>query len=179
MKRFGIPTLLILTIILTACSASPTSPSPSASVQDTPQPAPVSNIVPTPTDDPAILATLFPNMGGNKEITRMDQQGAVIMEVTPLNLGTPSDTLEFDVVMNTHSVDLDMDLAVLATLLTDTGMTVQATLWDAPRGGHHVEGKLVFPAIVDGTPFLEGAIKLTLTVVDVDAPSRIFEWELK
>ncbi len=179
MKRFFIPALLILTIVLAACSAAPVQPSSSTSVQDTSQPAPVSNIVPTPTDDPAILATLFPNMGGNNEITRMDQQGAVIMEVTPLNLGTPADTLEFDVVMNTHSVDLDMDLAVLATLQTDTGMTVKATLWDAPRGGHHVEGKLVFPAIVDGAPLLEEAIKLTLTVVDVDAPSRIFEWELK
>jgi hypothetical protein len=79
-------------------------------------------------------------------MTRMDQQGAIIMEVTPLNLGTPAETLDFDVVLNTHSVDLSMDLATLSTLTTDTGITIQATLWDAPRGGHHVEGKLIFPS---------------------------------
>lgn len=173
MKRFLIPAVSILTIILTACTT------PSNPPQADPQPAPVSNVIPTPTDDPAILATLFPNMGGNEEMSRMDQQGAIIMEVTLLNLGTPADTVEFDVVMNTHTVDLSMDLATLSTLITDTGVAMQATLWDAPRGGHHVSGKLVFPAVKDGKSILEGATKLTLTVVDVDAPSRIFEWELK
>jgi hypothetical protein len=42
-----------------------------------------------------------------------------------------------------------------------------------------VEGKLIFPATKDGKPILEGATKLTLTIVNVDAPTRIFEWELK
>lgn len=81
--------------------------------------------------------------------------------------------------MDTHSVDLSMDLATLSTLTTDTGFTVQAALWDAPRGGHHVRGKLVFPAVQDGKPILEGAGKLTLTITNVDAPSRIFEWDLE
>ena len=100
------------------------------------------------------------------------------MEVTPLNLDNPSDQFEFDVVLDTHSVDLSMDLATLATLTTDTGITVQATLWDAPRGGHHVAGKLIFPAMSDGKSILDGATRLTLTIVDVDAPSRVLEWEL-
>jgi hypothetical protein len=63
-------------------------------------------------------------------------------------------------------------------LTTDTGRSVQATGWDAPRGGHHVEGKLSFPANVDGMPVLEGAAKLTLIVRAVDAPERAFVWEL-
>lgn len=178
MKRFLIPTLLIFTIVLTACSAVPATPPSSTSVQDNPQPASVSNVIPTPTDDPAILATLFPNMGGNKEMTRMDQQGAVVMEITPLNLGTPTDTLDFNVVMNTHSVDLSMNLAELATLSTDTGISVQAVSWDAPSGGHHVGGKLIFPSTLNGKPIIEGSSKLTLTIINVDASSRIFEWEL-
>jgi hypothetical protein len=173
-KRLFIPILPILTLILSACASATATPIPS-----NPNPAPVSNIIPTPTDDPAILATLFPNMGGNNEMTRTDQQGAIILDVTPLNLGTPADTLEFNVAMNTHSIDLSMDLAILSTLTTDTGVNVQATLWDAPRGGHHVEGKLIFPAIVDGKRLVDGAGKIILTIVDVDAPSRIFEWELK
>jgi hypothetical protein len=179
MKRLLMPAFLILIIILTACSAPSNPPPAPTAAQDNPQPAPVTNVIPTPTDDPAILATLFPNMGSNVEMTRMDQQGAVIMEVTPLNLGTPAETLDFDVVLNTHSVDLGMDLAALSTLTTDTGISMQATLWDAPRGGHHVSGKLVFPAVQDGKSILEGTTILTLIVVDVDAPSRIFEWELK
>lgn len=80
--------------------------------------------------------------------------------------------------MDTHSVDLSMDLAELATLTTDNGRTVSATLWDAVPGGHHVSGVLTFPAVVEGTTVLEGASQLTLTITNVDAPSRTFVWSL-
>jgi hypothetical protein len=173
MRRLILP-FLILMVILVACST--TAP---AKEQTTSQPSPVSNATPSPADDPALLPTLFPNATGSSELTRTDEQGAVVVQVVPLNLGTPADTLEFDVVMNTHSVDLSMDLASLATLSTDAGVTVQPTLWDAPLGGHHVEGKLIFPAVKDGKSILEGASKLTLTVINVDVASRVFEWELK
>lgn len=165
MKRFAL--LLLLIFVLAACA-----PSQMISEQLT---APAS----TPADDPALFPTVFPNAEGNSELSRIDEQGAVIFEVTPLNLGTPADTLEFDVAMNTHSVDLSMDLAILATLSTDTGVTVQALKWDAIPGGHHVEGTLLFPTMQNGKSILEGASKLTLTIVDVDATSRVFEWELK
>jgi hypothetical protein len=173
MRRFLIPALLSITLILAACSTAASRP------ETDPQLAPVSNTTATPTDDPALIPTLFPNATGNSDVARIDEQGAVVVEVSPLNLGTPADTLDFSVTMNTHSVDLSMDLATLSTLITDTGVSVQATLWDAPRGGHHVEGRLIFPATKDGKSVLEGATKLTLTVRNVDAPSRVFEWELK
>jgi hypothetical protein len=174
MKRFALPLLLVLTLILSACASAQT-----ASVPTQPATQPVSNAVPTSTDDPALIPTLFPNTAGNRDLARMDEQGAVIFEVTPLNLGTPADSLEFDVTMNTHSVDLSMDLAQLATLTTDAGVIVQATKWDATPGGHHISGKLIFPSMQDGKSILEGASKLTLTVVNVDASSRVFEWQLK
>ena len=166
MRRFLLPALLTLTLILAACSATP-SPLPSDAstpLSASPAPAPVSTTDSAPAFDSA---------------TRTDQQGAIIFEVTPLDLDAPADTLEFDIVLTTHSIDLSMDLAPLATLTTDTGVTVQATLWDAPRGGHHVVGKLIFPAAADGKSILEGATKLTITILNVDAPSRVFEWELK
>ena len=72
-----------------------------------------------------------------------------------------------------------MDLASFATLTTDTGISMTSTLWDAPRGGHHVEGKLIFPATKDNMSVLDDATKLTLTIINVDAPTRIFEWDLK
>jgi len=64
-------------------------------------------------------------------------------------------------------------------LTTNTGLTVQASKWNATPGGHHVEGKLMFPSMQDGKSILEGVSKLTLTIINVDAASRIFEWELK
>jgi len=173
MKRFALPLLLALTLILAACA-------PQANPDSTQPPAqPDSPALATPTDDPAIFPTLFPNTANASDMTRIDEQGAVIVEVTPLNLGTPADALEFDVSMNTHSVDLSMDLAQLATLSTDAGLTVQASKWDAAPGGHHVSGKLLFPSMQDTKSILEGASKLTLTIINVDATSRIFEWELK
>ena len=173
MKRFALALLLALTLILAACAPQANADSTQPSAQ------PDSAAMATPTDDPAVLPTLFPNTANASDMTRMDEQGAVIFEVTPLNLGTPADTLEFDVSMNTHSVDLSMDLAQLATLSTDAGFTVQASKWDAAPGGHHVSGKLLFPSMQDTKYILEGVSKLTLTIINVDATSRIFEWELK
>jgi hypothetical protein len=158
MKRLIIPILLILPLIITACSAA------SPSLPSQPQADPVSS------------------ESGSPELpsaTRMDDQGAIIFEVTPLNLDQRIESLEFNIVLTTHSIDLSMDLAETATLATDTGISVNSTLWDAPRGGHHVEGKLIFPATQDGKSILDEATKLTLTITDVDAPTRIFEWELK
>ena len=158
MRRFIPPILLTLTLVLVACSAAST---------------------PLPSDVQPVSVSTEPAAPEIDSVTRSDQQGAIIIEVTPLNLDSLTDTLEFDISMNTHSIDLGMDLATLATLTTDTGITLQATLWDAPLGGHHVEGKLIFPAAEDGKSILEGATKLTLTIVNVDAASRVFEWELK
>ena len=111
-------------------------------------------------------------------MTRTDQQGAVVVEVTPLNLDQPGQTLDFQVSLNTHSVDLSMDLATLATLATDTGLQVEAISWDGPRGGHHVSGTLSFPATADGKPLLEGTSQLTLTISSVDTEARILTWSI-
>ena len=164
MKQILPPALLILSLVLSACSATSTPLPPSTAVQDDAQPDSVSTESASPSNDSA---------------TRADQQGAIIVEITPLNLDSSTDTFEFDVVLTTHSIDLSMDLATLSTLATDTGLSVESTLWDAPLGGHHVAGKLIFPATKDGKSILEGASKLTLTITNVDAPSRVFEWELK
>jgi hypothetical protein len=155
MKRYLLPLLLTTALILAACSAPA-----SASDQDSTEPTPVSEEA----------------ASANNSLTRSDVQGAVTVNVTPLNLDNPSDELEFDIALETHSVDLSMDLATLATLTTDTGITVQATKWDAPRGGHHVEGTLIFPATKDGKAILDNASELTLMITDVDALSRVFQW---
>lgn len=111
------------------------------------------------------------------DLSRIDEQGAVVVVVEPLNLDKTDQTLDFEVSMNTHSVDLSMDLVGLATLTTNAGVTVSAVAWDAPRGGHHVSGKLSFAASVKGVSLLTGATELTLTLRDIDAAERIFIWE--
>ncbi len=168
MKNIALPILFLLTLILAACV--PSQPSTGLT---TPEVAPVSNNNSVPTNRPASSAT------SNGEVARTDEQGAVVFQITPLNLDTATDTLEFDVAMNTHSVDLGMDLASLSTLSTDTGVAIPAAKWDATPGGHHVDGKLIFPLTANGKSILDGASKLTLTIINVDAASRVFEWELK
>lgn len=164
MKRFTPPILIVLMFVLAACA-------PSRTVK--PRPISTNTLIPTQQLPLISSATESP------DLVRSDEQGAVVFQITPLGLNMSADPLEFDVAMNTHSVDLGMDLAPLSTLTTDTGVTVQATKWDAPGGGHHVSGKLIFPATQNGKSILEGASKLTLTIIKVDAASRVFEWELK
>lgn len=109
---------------------------------------------------------------------RSDEQGSVEVVVAPVNLNVPTTSLNFEVSLNTHSVDLSMDLAPLATLDADNGISVRAVRWDAPRGGHHVAGVLSFPAEADGAVLLENTSRLTLTIRDVDAPERVFIWNV-
>ena len=177
---------VLLGLALTACGASPSAggdvtqpatPTAQPTAEEPNRVQATSDITqpPAPTRQP----TQAPEPAPAQDLARADDQGAVTLVVTPLNLNNPGETLDFDVAMETHSVDLSMDLAALTTLTTDTGRSVQATRWDAPRGGHHVAGKLSFPANVDGMSLLEGAAKLTLIVRDVDASERAFVWELR
>ena len=109
---------------------------------------------------------------------RVDEQGVIIVEVAPSIMDAAAEQIVFEVSLNTHSIDLNMDLAALSTLETDTGLRVPAASWDAPRGGHHVSGQLVFPSRLDNALVLEGARHVTLTITDLDAPIRIFGWDL-
>jgi hypothetical protein len=113
------------------------------------------------------------------DLARRDDQGAVEVMIQPRNLMAPAgDLLEFDVFMNTHSVDLSMDLAKLATLETDLGVRVAAGFWSG-GSGHHVQGVLAFPgADASGNRVLDGARLITLRIEGVDAPVREFQWEL-
>jgi hypothetical protein len=79
MKRFALSLLLIF--LLAACA-----PSQATANQPTVQPAPILKVTASPTDDPALLPTLFPNNENNGELARVDEQGVVVFELTPLNL---------------------------------------------------------------------------------------------
>ena len=160
-------------LTLAACGAVP------AGSTATPQAlaiTPAEEIPVTPTAAEETIQINAPNWWVEEQ-SKADDQGQVSVVVTPLNLNKAWETIDFRVEMNTHSVDLAMDLAALATITTDNGVTVQAIQWDGPAGGHHVSGMLSFPTVVDWVPVLEGATKVTLTLVEVDVPERVFKWE--
>ncbi|OGC77896.1 MAG: hypothetical protein A2Z27_03165 [candidate division Zixibacteria bacterium RBG_16_50_21] len=161
MRKTTVLLTLTFTLILAACSTvkPPVSTLPTE----------------TPVENSSVQST------GIKELQlseRTDQQGAVTVVVKPELWTSSSETLTFEISLDTHSVDLSFDLAALATLSTDTGLNVQAIQWEAPAGGHHVSGKLSFPARVDGKPMLDGINNLLLTIKNLDASERLFTWEL-
>lgn len=88
----------------------------------------------------------------------------------------------FDVVLDTHEIDLDSyDLVKLALLRTDDGREVAPTGWDAPKGGHHRQGLLAFPSAgADGKPIIGSTTRaVELIVRDVaGVPQRSFRWAL-
>lgn len=166
MRPVLLPLILAALLFLSACSPATPAQPPVQTATGSPPASARTESVPTAATPAGQPATL------------VDQQGAVIVEVTPLNLDQTGQTLDFQVSMNTHSVDLSMDLTALATLETDTGLQVGAVAWDGPSGGHHVSGTLSFPAMIEGKPLFEGASQFTLTIRSVDAEARVFTWDI-
>jgi len=147
---------LVLALGLAACS-SPAVP-----------------ISPTSGEDPS----LAPATKVGDAVAVSDSQGEVEFVVTPLNLTSPGATIDFQVSMNTHSVDLGWDLAAQSTLTADTGLVANGQTW--PVGSsHHYEGILSFPArTLDGKSLVEGSVSLRLVIRDTDVAERVFTWEL-
>jgi hypothetical protein len=172
MKPFYALIVVIFSLSLAACGSTAGIVSDEEKAQPTLTPVTSAQEIPPQPPQPAETSGLQLS-----ELT--DSQGAVVVMVKPLDLGDQDEHMKFEIALETHSVDLSMDLAALATLTTDTGLEVQASEWDAPRGGHHVSGTLLFPASIGGHSILDGASSLTLVIKDVDAPERAFTWELR
>lgn len=108
------------------------------------------------------------------------EAGGVTVAVTPLTLGDPhAASLDFQVALDTHTVELGDDLAKLAVLKVG-GRDVPATSWQAPEGGHHVSGLLTFPAVdAAGNRTLDNASTVTLIIRNLaGVPLRTFTWTL-
>ncbi|MBI2347689.1 MAG: hypothetical protein HYV05_03435 [Deltaproteobacteria bacterium] len=107
-------------------------------------------------------------------LTRTNSGGGVTAKVTYLN----PEGLEgprFQVVLDTHSVDLDaFDLKNVSVLRDDAGKDYQPTQMENKGGGHHREVTLAFPKSASGSKRLELVIKNIAGVKE-----RSFRWELK
>ncbi|MDL1894712.1 hypothetical protein FBQ82_00420 [Anaerolineae bacterium CFX7] len=93
--------------------------------------------------------------------------------MTPLRM-EPAAPLEFEIVMDTHSVELADDMMKAVVLRDDSGMEFTPSAWEGPgAGGHHREGKIKF------APLTRNTKALTLVVKNVaGVPERLYKWEL-
>jgi len=136
------------------------------------------------------LNTTVPNESENKlkdeadtlSAMRVDAQGEVAIGVSLVNLDNhPKDHLEFDVLMDTHSVDLDQyDLALMSQLSLDGILyPVESMEWRVTEGeGHHLRGRLVLTGPLLDTAILEVADAMELKIVELDGVNaRVFRWE--
>lgn len=121
-------------------------------------------------------------IGGNDDdpipgaVTWENDEGAVTVKVTWGGLAAGP---EFEVALDTHSVELDgYDLTDLAVLRAENGTELTALAWDAPKGGHHRSGKLAFPASIGGMPtFSDKTSTFQLVIRDIDGvKERAFTW---
>lgn len=118
---------------------------------------------------------------GGPDLMRVREAGGVRVTVTPLDLAAGGETLAFEVALDTHTGDLAFDLADRAFLRTDQGQEVKALAWDGGQGGHHLRGRLSFPARdPSGRPLLrEGVRVLELILRDIGgSPELRFRWEV-
>lgn len=113
------------------------------------------------------------NQSGNKQGPRVNEANNVTVTVKPKILkvgGKPAFEVEFE----THSVELDFDVAKQSYLIDDKGTRLTDGVWEgSPPGGHHRSGTLTFNTPLTQTSFIELIIK------DVsDIPERKFKWNL-
>ncbi|MDP3956515.1 MAG: hypothetical protein Q8P97_00785 [bacterium] len=105
--------------------------------------------------------------------SRTDDQSAVTITVTPIDISPQSKEWKFDIVMNTHSVELDQDLTKSASLIDVQGKEYKPLNWEGTVGGHHREGVLTFNRIMPAPQLI------TLKISGVGDVERSFTWQLK
>ena len=105
--------------------------------------------------------------------SKIDEQANVTVTVTPIILSAKSGEWKFDVVLDTHSVELDQDMAKVAILTDDSGKEYRPARWEgAPAGGHHREGALVF------SPMTPTPKSVELKITGIADTVRTFNWQL-
>jgi DNA-binding beta-propeller fold protein YncE len=121
-------------------------------------------------------AALLP--AGDGTLTRVNHERAVTVEVTPLNLDGSGATVDFQVVLDTHAVELDYDLVQLSILRDDQGNEYAPVGWEGGQGGHHMSGILRFENA--GQILKPGRQYLELELQEIaQVPSRHFRWEFE
>lgn len=123
---------------------------------------------------PTVPSLLPPSNPSSLYKTQTNEGGNVTVAVTPRALAAGEPAV-FQLVFDTHSVDLDFDVAAAAELRDDQGRTYGVAAWNGdPPGGHHRKGVLSFPTSLGQRT----GITLTLTNI-ASIKERTFIWKLK
>lgn len=108
---------------------------------------------------------------------RSNEGAGIEFSVTPA--GVTRDTIDFQVTITTHAGDLSFDMASISVLRDGQGHQVRASAWNGGKGGHHLQGKLSFPA-QDGlgaSLLAPGAQSIELVIAGVGGiPERVLAW---
>ncbi len=120
------------------------------------------------------LAAFAPGSTARAYDTKSDRQARVRIDVAPVQLAAGK-SASFKIWLNTHSVDLNQDLAKVCVLNDDRGRRYQPTGWQGSGpGGHHRSGVLTFPALA------KDARAVTLVIKGVaQVPARSFSWKIE
>ena len=112
------------------------------------------------------------------DVRRISTEGPVeisVVYVNPLeSLG--DEELQFEVRMDTHTVDLDSyRMEEISVLKLDNGKEIKPLGWFNPGGGgHHISGTLKFKG-----PLPENTKVMRLVISGVGSvPERVFDWTL-
>lgn len=104
---------------------------------------------------------------------QINNEEGVLIEVAPTDFA-PTQPIKFEITFTTHQGDLDFDLTKQAILYDENGNQYLPLSWDGGRGGHHLSGALIFPAIS------ADAKNMKLIIKDIyGVAKRKFEWEIK
>jgi len=107
--------------------------------------------------------------------TQINSEGLVTIEVTPKNLSESAETWDFEIVLDTHSGNLEQDLTETSILIDDKGNKFNPISWEGdPPQGHHRSGVLKFKPISQRLKLIE----LKINQVG-DIGERSFRWELR
>ena len=105
---------------------------------------------------------------------KTSRENGVRVQVTPQVL-SHNKPIQFQIRLNTHSVELSQDMLVVAELRDSQGRTYKPVQWEgSPPGGHHRSGTLTFSAL---QPPVEN---VTLVLHDVGGVAqRTFSWTIE
>ena len=103
--------------------------------------------------------------------SQTNSEGSVTITVTPKNLYQPT----FEIVLDTHTDNLNKDLTKNTILIDDQGNMQKPVGWEGdPLGGHHRKGILLFNS------FQEKSKLVTLKIQNVgQVQERSFTWIVK
>ena len=105
--------------------------------------------------------------------SKIDDQASVTVTITPVGISPQSKEWKFNIVMDTHSVELDQDLIKTAILFDDSDKEHKPLNWDGSVGGHHREGVLIFNQIIPTPNSIE------LRISGIGDVIKSFSWQLE